>query len=113
VGSDVFFLDPHGYVLPCNGSDEPMSMGNLNERSFPEIWEGAEAARVRERVKRCPKQCWMIGSAAPAMKKRLAVPLGWVVRNKLRLALEGGGVRLDPVGAGCAMREEETCRKAG
>ena len=34
VGSDVFFLDPHGNIMPCNGSEEPMIMGNLKEQSF-------------------------------------------------------------------------------
>ena len=34
VGTDVFFLDPYGNVLPCNGSDEPMIMGNLHDHRF-------------------------------------------------------------------------------
>lgn len=99
VGSDVFFLDPSGNVLPCNGSDEPMVMGNLHEEVFASIWEGDQAARVRQQVRTCGKQCWMIGSAAPAMKKRIRVPLGWVARNKLKLWLRGPeGTFLDPVG---------------
>jgi hypothetical protein len=95
----VFFLDPSGNVLPCNGSDEPMVMGNLHEEVFASIWEGDQAARVRQQVRTCGKQCWMIGSAAPAMKKRIRVPLGWVARNKLKLWLRGPeGTFLDPVG---------------
>lgn len=94
VGSDVFFLDPYGNVLPCNGSDEPMIMGNLNERSFDEIWNSQQAGRVREQVKNCTKQCWMIGSASPAMKKRPWIPAAWILRNKLRL-LRAGNKRGD------------------
>lgn len=81
VGSDLFFMDPFGEVRPCNGME--MSMGNIKEKSFEEIWNSPEAANVREAVKHCTKQCWMVGSAAPAMKKRIMTPAKWVARNKL------------------------------
>jgi len=84
VGTDVFFLDPYGNVMPCNGSDEPMIMGNLNEQSFDELWSSQKADEIRKLVKNCSKECWMIGSASPAMKKRVWVPAKWVVKNKLR-----------------------------
>lgn len=83
VGTDVFFLDPYGNVMPCNGSDEPMVMGNLHEQDFQEIWTGPRADEVRTRVKSCNKECWMIGSASPAMKKRPWVPALWILRGKL------------------------------
>ena len=85
VGTDVFFLDPYGNVMPCNGSDEPMIMGNLNEKTFDEIWDSPKAEEIRRQVKNCEKQCWMIGSASPAMKKRIWIPAKWVVKNKLRM----------------------------
>jgi MoaA/NifB/PqqE/SkfB family radical SAM enzyme len=86
VGTDMFFVDPFGNVMPCNGSDAPMVMGNLHKQSFEEIWRSSRADKIREEVKKCEKQCWMIGSAAPAMKKRIASPALWIVKNKLRLA---------------------------
>lgn len=99
VGTDVFFLDPYGNILPCNGSDEPMIMGNLNEQSFNEIWHGQHAVEIRNKVKNCTKQCWMIGSASPAMKKNIKIPASWVVRNKLkRMRNKGNKLCLDPVG---------------
>lgn len=85
VGTDMFFVDPAGNVMPCNGSDQPMIMGNLHEQSFEQIWSSSKAEEVREQVANCNKQCWMIGSAAPAMKKRISVPVRWVIKNKLRL----------------------------
>lgn len=85
VGTDAFFLDPYGNVMPCNGSEEPMIMGNLNEQNFDEIWKNPKADEIRKQVKDCPKQCWMIGSVSPAMKKRVWVPAKWVVKNKLRM----------------------------
>ena len=98
VGSDVFFMDPFGNILPCNGSMEPMIMGNLHESSFDEIWSSAKANEIRAKVKKCPQQCWMIGSAAPAMKKRISVPAKWVMKNKLRLMKnKGKDICLDPI----------------
>lgn len=87
MGQDGFFVDPWGDVLPCNGMDEKKSMGNLNEKAWEEIWNGEEARRVRESVRSCPKQCWMIGSAAPAIWRHPAAPLKWVLRNKVRTML--------------------------
>jgi MoaA/NifB/PqqE/SkfB family radical SAM enzyme len=88
VGTDMFFVEPNGNVVPCNGSDQPMVMGNLHEHNFDEIWHSQRAEEVRQMVRRCDKQCWMIGSASPAMKKRIRVPLKWVIRNKVRLLLK-------------------------
>lgn len=99
VGTDMFFVDPFGNVLPCNGSDEPMIMGNLHQQSFETIWNGPEAREIRERVRNCDKQCWMIGSAAPAMKKKIAVPLKWVAVHKMRILLTKKGCsRPDSIG---------------
>ena len=98
VGSDVFFLDPYGNVMPCNGSDEPMIMGNLHAQSFDDIWSSPGADEIRRQVRDCPKQCWMIGSASPAMKKRICIPAKWVLKNKLRMLVnKSPGARLDPV----------------
>lgn len=83
MGTNGFFLDPYGHVLPCNGSTEKMSMGNLHENTWEEIWNSAQAAKVRDCVKHCDKQCWMIGSASPAMKQRIWVPAWWVLKHKL------------------------------
>jgi MoaA/NifB/PqqE/SkfB family radical SAM enzyme len=95
VGTDVFFMDPFGRIMPCNGSDEPMIMGSLHEQEFEEIWKGERAENVRSQVRACAKDCWMIGSAAPAMKKRKLHPILWIVRNKMRaLGRDGATVCL-------------------
>ena len=98
VGTDVFFMDPAGNIMPCNGSLEPMIMGNLNEDAFDNIWHSARADKVREMVKSCPQQCWMIGSASPAMKKNVQTPARWILKNKLKvLKSHGKAVCLDPI----------------
>lgn len=85
VGSDLFFMDPFGNIKPCNGID--INMGNIKEESFAQLWNGPRANEVRKAVTTCKKQCWMIGSVAPAMKKRLKVPIAWILRNKFKLLL--------------------------
>lgn len=82
MGSNGFFVDPYGDVLPCNGMTEKMSMGNLNSLTWDEIWHSEQADEVRQAVKNCSKNCWMIGSASPAMHQRIRVPLAWVLQHK-------------------------------
>jgi MoaA/NifB/PqqE/SkfB family radical SAM enzyme len=82
VGSDLFFVDPFGRVLTCNGSE--FVMGSLKEQSFAEIWSSEKADRARQCVADCTKNCWMIGSASPAIKKRKWHVLFWILRNRKR-----------------------------
>lgn len=84
MGNDGFFLDPWGDILACNGMDEKQSMGNLKEKSWDEIWNGERARNIRRLVENCPKNCWMIGSAAPAIWHHPSKPVSWVLRNKIR-----------------------------
>jgi Fe-coproporphyrin III synthase len=84
-GTDIFFLDPFGELYPCNGWD--LSMGNLYEQSFEEIWTGQRAAEVRTAVRSCERRCWMTGTAVPAMKRNLPRVAWWVARNKVRVTL--------------------------
>lgn len=87
AGTEFFFVDPYGDLLPCNGMAEKDSMGNLNEHSFEEIWNSDKAKAVRSRVACCQRGCWMVGSAVPAMRKNLLKPIRWVLRNKINVHL--------------------------
>lgn len=95
AGSENFFLDPFGNILPCNGMEEKCwygTMGNLNEaESFEAIWNSPQAAAIRDKVAHCPKSCWMIGSVSPVMKKYLREIAPWIVKNKLKV-MRGGRV---------------------
>ncbi|MBR4241622.1 MAG: radical SAM protein [Eubacterium sp.] len=79
---DTFFIDPYGDVVPCNGTKEKEVMGNLNEQTWDELWNSEQADKVREKVRHCDRQCWMIGSVSPAMHKYIWVPAAWVVKHK-------------------------------
>lgn len=87
MGSESCFLDPSGDLLPCNGMEVKMSMGNIREQSFVDIWNSERAKNVRDAVAACNKQCWMVGNAAPVIKKHVRIPLKWVVKNKLRVMM--------------------------
>ena len=82
MGHDSFFLDPTGEIFPCNVMEE--SMGNLKDKSFEEIWNSDRAKKVREKVKSCPNNCWMMGSVGQQMKKYVWIPLKWIIKNKFK-----------------------------
>jgi Fe-coproporphyrin III synthase len=86
AGQDLFFVDPWGNVLPCNGTAEPWIMGNLHHQTFDEIWNSSEAEEIRRRVGACSLECAFIGTARFDMKRRPWRPLAWIAANKLRIA---------------------------
>lgn len=100
AGTANFFIEPYGEVYPCNGLEERYwkeSMGNIRAaKSFDEIWNSAQAQKVREQVRTCPKNCWMVGTAAPVMKKYIKHPAMWVSKNKLK-SLLGKPICIDDI----------------
>lgn len=87
MGTESCFIDPSGDVLPCNGMNCKMPMGNIREQSFDDIWNSKQASEVRRAVDTCNKECWMVGSAAPVMKKHISTPVKWILKNKLRVMM--------------------------
>ncbi|MBN1461770.1 MAG: radical SAM protein [Armatimonadetes bacterium] len=85
AGRDLFFVDPFGRVLPCNGSEEEWIMGNLREQSFEEIWSSPEAESVRALVDACDRSCAFIGTARFDMLRHPVRPVAWIAKNKIRL----------------------------
>ena len=79
---DTFFIDPYGDVMPCNGTKDKEVMGNLNEQTWEELWNSKQAEDVRNKVRHCNRQCWMIGSVSPAMHKYIWKPALWVIKHK-------------------------------
>ncbi|WP_288188406.1 radical SAM protein [uncultured Treponema sp.] len=88
AGTENFFIDPFGRVLPCNGMEENIwfdSFGNIKDvQNFDEIWHSEKADKIREAVRNCKKNCWMIGTASPVIKKYPMEPGKWILKNKLR-----------------------------
>ncbi|WP_299114827.1 radical SAM protein [uncultured Winogradskyella sp.] len=88
AGTVNFFIEPYGDVYPCNGLEKKYwkeSMGNIRDYdSFEDLWYSEQADKVRGLVRTCPKNCWMVGTAAPVMKKYIKHPTKWVVKNKIK-----------------------------
>ena len=84
---DTFFIDPYGDVMPCNGTKEKEIMGNLNTQDWDELWNSPQADEVREKVRKCNRNCWMIGSVSPAMHKYLWKPAWWVIVHRIKCTL--------------------------
>ena len=86
-----FFVDPYGDVYPCNGLESKYwkeSMGNIRTMtSFEELWRSEQAEHIRSCVRNCPKNCWMVGTAAPVMKKYVAIPMKWIINQKIQSLL--------------------------
>lgn len=87
MGTESCFVDPTGDIMACNGMEVKIPMGNIKQRSFDEIWNSEEADKVRSKITTCSRQCWMVGSAAPAIKKYIYKPSVWVLKNKFRVML--------------------------
>lgn len=98
AGTVNFFIDPWGEVYPCNGMEEKYwkaSMGNIHDYDdFSMLWNSPQAEQVRQNVRKCPKNCWMVGTASPVMKKYIIHPSKWAIKNKLR-SLLGKPICLD------------------
>ena len=80
MATDSFFVDPFGYVRPCNVMNLPF--GNIKEKSFQEIWAGPEAEEARKKVAVCKENCWMIGSVGHLIRRQFWKPLTWVAKEK-------------------------------
>lgn len=92
MSTNAFFIDPFCDVIPCNGMEKKAVMGNLREiKEWNELWESDQANEVRCNTKKCNRNCWMIGSASPAMHKYIWVPGWWVFKHKF---LKGGKYNL-------------------
>lgn len=91
AGTVNFFIEPYGDVFPCNGLEDRYwkeSMGNIKDyTNFEDLWKSDQAQKVRGLVRSCPKNCWMVGTAAPVMKKYIKHPTKWVVKNKIKSML--------------------------
>lgn len=92
AGSGFAFVDPFADVYACNVRPD-LLIGNLEQQSWSEIVEGDAAARARDLVAQCTQNCWMVGSARPAMRNprfsrlpRIG-PIAWVAANKLRVSV--------------------------
>ena len=92
MSKNAFFIDPFCDVIPCNGMAKKAVMGNMRKQNWEDLWNSEQAEKVRECARNCDRNCWMIGSASPAMHKYIWVPGWWVIKHKF---LKKGKYRLE------------------
>jgi len=81
AGTDFFFLDPFGNVYPSVIHNS--IMGNLEQNSFPEIWDSPAADSARDKVAKASQDAWMICTARSAIKRHPLKVGWWIFRNKI------------------------------
>jgi radical SAM protein with 4Fe4S-binding SPASM domain len=84
--SDSFFLDPEGYIYPCNILAN--QAGNIKDDDFDKIWTGEKAARLRCQTKNCPNPCWMVCTGKPAIKKHWLKAGLWILKAKAQAVIK-------------------------
>lgn len=84
INTNGYFTDPYGDAMPCNGTKDEEVMGSLNSQDWEELWNLAQAEKVRNVVRHCNRNCRRIGSASPAMYKYIWKPGFWVIKHKLK-----------------------------
>lgn len=82
AGSLFFYLSQNGDIYPCIFSNE--AMGNLLDNDFDYIWQGSAANQIRERVKKCNRNCWTVCTVAPVIKNYPLKAASWIFANKFR-----------------------------
>jgi MoaA/NifB/PqqE/SkfB family radical SAM enzyme len=80
MGRNIFLCEPWGDIKACNVLDEVM--GNIKEADFETIWNSERAEEVRAKAGKCGRNCWMIGSVSPEIKKRKLEIGKWILKNK-------------------------------
>ncbi len=81
AGTDFFFLDPFGNVYPSVIHNS--IMGNLEQNSFPEIWNSSAADSARNKVAKASQDAWMICTARSAIKRHPLKVGWWIIKNKI------------------------------
>lgn len=78
-GQDSFLCEPWGDIKPCNVLDE--SFGNIRETDFQTLWNSDRATAVRKTARSCGRNCWMVGSFTPALRKHISEPAQWILKH--------------------------------
>lgn len=72
AGYNFFYMDSHANILVCHFKNWPI--GNLNEKTFEEIWTSKEKQKYMPVAKGC-QDCWMMCTTKDAIKDGKAAVL--------------------------------------
>ena len=78
---NAFFMDANGEIFPCN--IEEVTIGNITEQSFEQIWNSEKAKKLRKTCKNCNK-CWMVCTVKNSIMKHPFKVAGQVMADKIK-----------------------------
>ncbi len=67
AGTGLVFVDPWSDLYACNVRPD-LKLGNLENQEWDEIWQSPKIDLIKKKVSQCSNNCWMVGSAKPAMR---------------------------------------------
>jgi MoaA/NifB/PqqE/SkfB family radical SAM enzyme len=82
AGRTSFTLECNGEVLPCNMTPSPWIMGNIKTQTWDEIIHSEVAKTIIDKCKKCKLNCWSVCNVQSALKKKIYIPGGWLIKNK-------------------------------
>ena len=82
---DFFFIDPKGYVSPCNGSAKEWIVGNISEQTIDEMKASEVWQQTAKKVRNCNRNCAFIVTERHDMVRKPWKPILWILRNKWRI----------------------------
>jgi radical SAM protein with 4Fe4S-binding SPASM domain len=82
AGRRYFFMSPDGDVYPCNVLSH--KIGNLSSAAtWDDLFTDGAEERVRDVVRSCKKDCWMICNARSLIIAHPMRTAAWVAKNKI------------------------------
>lgn len=75
-----FYMDPYGYIFPCNILN--VKAGNIMEDNVEDMFNERQGVQIA--VKGCTHNCWMVCTAAPAIRKNPFPAICWIIKNKFK-----------------------------
>jgi radical SAM protein with 4Fe4S-binding SPASM domain len=82
AGRRYFFMSPEGDIYPCNVLSH--KMGNLSSAgTWDDLFTDSAEEQVREVVRNCKKDCWMICNARSLIIAHPMKTAAWVAKNKI------------------------------
>jgi len=78
---DFFYMDPEGYIFPCNILNKPV--GNIRENDFETIWNSAKTDKLRKYCENC-NDCWMVCTAKSSIRREFLSVAKEIIPAKIK-----------------------------
>ncbi len=90
AGNSSFFIDVYANVLPCNMTEKPWIMGNLNTHDWNEVMSSQEAKIIKKRCRNCSINCWSVCNVQTEIRKKIWIPAWWFLKHFIKARKDAG-----------------------